>query len=105
MADQRLQSFEREIGEFETLDSVEPIRGYVLSTPGREGDEYELVAKGLLVLGERKVHAGAIIAGCYARAMQWRDMTPEEIATRPEARLGGLLLAMVIVAALLRADN
>jgi hypothetical protein len=33
--------------------------------------------------------------------MQWRDMTPEEIATRPEARLGGMLLGMVIVAVLL----
>ena len=28
-------------------------------------------------------------------------MTPEEIATQPEARLGGMLLGMVIVAALL----
>src|SRR5262249_42747803 len=59
------------------------------------------VAKGLLVLGECKVHAGAIIAGCYARAMQWRDMTPEEVAKRPEARLRGMLLYMVIVAVLL----
>jgi hypothetical protein len=33
--------------------------------------------------------------------MQWRDMTAEELATRPEARLGGTLLCMVIVAALL----
>jgi hypothetical protein len=33
--------------------------------------------------------------------MQWRDMTAEELATRPEARLGGALLCMVIVAALL----
>jgi hypothetical protein len=33
--------------------------------------------------------------------MQWRDMTPEEIATRPEARLGGMLLGIVIVAVLL----
>jgi len=33
--------------------------------------------------------------------MQWRDMAPEEIATRPEARLGGMLLYMVIVASLL----
>ena len=30
--------------------------------------------------------------------MQWRDMSPEEIATRPEARLGGSLLYVVIVA-------
>jgi hypothetical protein len=28
--------------------------------------------------------------------MGWRSMTPEEIATRPEARLGGALLWMVI---------
>jgi hypothetical protein len=33
--------------------------------------------------------------------MQWRDMTAEEIATRPEARLRGMLLGMVIVAVLL----
>jgi hypothetical protein len=33
--------------------------------------------------------------------MQWRDMTPDEIAERPEARLGGALLGMVIVAVLL----
>jgi hypothetical protein len=33
--------------------------------------------------------------------MQWRDMTAEELATRPEARLGGALLYVVIVAALL----
>jgi hypothetical protein len=33
--------------------------------------------------------------------MQWRDMTAEELATRPEARLGGTLLCVVIVAALL----
>ena len=31
--------------------------------------------------------------------MQWRDMTSEERATRPEARLGGALLWMVIIAA------
>jgi hypothetical protein len=28
--------------------------------------------------------------------MHWRTMTPEEIATRPETRLGGALLGMVI---------
>jgi hypothetical protein len=33
--------------------------------------------------------------------MQWRDMTAAELATRPEARLSGTLLCMVIVAALL----
>jgi hypothetical protein len=33
--------------------------------------------------------------------MHWRDMTPEEVATRPEAKLRGMLLYMVIVAALL----
>jgi hypothetical protein len=30
--------------------------------------------------------------------MQWRDMTPEEIATRPEARLGGSLAWMLWIA-------
>ncbi len=33
--------------------------------------------------------------------MQWRDMTATEVATRPEARLGGVLLAINIVAVLL----
>jgi hypothetical protein len=33
--------------------------------------------------------------------MQWRDMTAEELATRPEAQLGGVLLAIDIVAVLL----
>lgn len=33
--------------------------------------------------------------------MQWQDMTAEELATRPEAKLGGTLLGMVIVAVLL----
>jgi hypothetical protein len=31
--------------------------------------------------------------------MQWRDMTAEEIASRPDARLGGALLWMVIACA------
>jgi hypothetical protein len=33
--------------------------------------------------------------------MQWRDMTATELATRPEAKLGGVLLAIDIVAVLL----
>ena len=33
--------------------------------------------------------------------MGWRDMTPEEAATLPEARLGGALLCMVVAALLL----
>jgi len=33
--------------------------------------------------------------------MQWRDMTAAEIATRPEAKLGGVLLTINIVAVLL----
>jgi hypothetical protein len=33
--------------------------------------------------------------------MGWRDMTAEEVATLPEARLGGALLWMVAAAALL----
>jgi hypothetical protein len=33
--------------------------------------------------------------------MQWRNMTAAELATRPEARLGGALLAIDIVAVLL----
>jgi hypothetical protein len=33
--------------------------------------------------------------------MGWRDMTAEEAATLPEARLGGALLWMVVAAALL----
>jgi hypothetical protein len=33
--------------------------------------------------------------------MQWRDMTATELATRPEAQLGGLLLAIDIIAVLL----
>jgi hypothetical protein len=33
--------------------------------------------------------------------MAWRDMTAEEAATLPEARLGGALLWMVVAAALL----
>jgi hypothetical protein len=37
----------------------------------------------------------------YARTMGWRDMTAEEAATLPEARLGGALLWMVAAAALL----
>src|SRR5260370_10721863 len=37
----------------------------------------------------------------YARNMGWRDMTAEEVATLPEARLGGALLWMVAAAALL----
>ena len=37
----------------------------------------------------------------YARSMGWRDMTAEEVATLPEARLGGALLWMVAAAALL----
>src|ERR1700730_13501748 len=37
----------------------------------------------------------------YARTMGWRDMTAEEVATLPEARLGGALLWMVVAAALL----
>jgi hypothetical protein len=37
----------------------------------------------------------------YARSMGWRDMTAEEAATLPEARLGGALLWMVAAAALL----
>src|SRR5262245_44178954 len=34
-------------------------------------------------------------------AMDWRDMTEQEAATHPEARLGGALLGAVIAAALL----
>jgi hypothetical protein len=37
----------------------------------------------------------------YARTMGWRDMTAEEAATLPEARLGGALLWMAAAAALL----
>jgi hypothetical protein len=37
----------------------------------------------------------------YARIMGWRDMTVEEVATLPEARLGGVLLWMVVAALLL----
>ncbi len=37
----------------------------------------------------------------YARTMGWRDMTAEEVATLPEARLGGALLWMVVAALLL----
>ena len=37
----------------------------------------------------------------YARGMGWRDMTAEEVATLPEARLGGALFWMVAAAALL----
>jgi hypothetical protein len=37
----------------------------------------------------------------YARTMGWRDMTAEEAATLPDARLGGALLWMVAGAALL----
>ena len=37
----------------------------------------------------------------YARTMGWRDMTTEEAATLPEARLGGALLWMVVAGALL----
>jgi len=33
--------------------------------------------------------------------MQWRDMTAAELATRPEAKLGGALLAIDIIAVLL----
>jgi hypothetical protein len=33
--------------------------------------------------------------------MQWRSMTAAEIATRPEVRLGGVLLAINIIAVLL----
>jgi hypothetical protein len=33
--------------------------------------------------------------------MQWRDMTATELATRPEAKLGGALLVIDIVAVLL----
>jgi hypothetical protein len=33
--------------------------------------------------------------------MQWRVMTPEELATRPEARLGGALRWIVVLAALI----
>jgi hypothetical protein len=33
--------------------------------------------------------------------MQWRNMTAAEIATRPEAKLGGALLAIDIIAVLL----
>lgn len=35
--------------------------------------------------------------------MAWRPMTPEELASRPEARLGGSLLLVVICAATLAA--
>jgi hypothetical protein len=37
----------------------------------------------------------------YVRTMGWRDMTAEEAATLPEARLGGALLWMTTAAALL----
>ena len=37
----------------------------------------------------------------YARGMGGRDMTAEEVATLPEARLGGALLWMVAAAAVL----
>ncbi len=37
----------------------------------------------------------------YAQTMGWRDMTAEEVATLPEARLGGALLWMVVAGALL----
>jgi hypothetical protein len=33
--------------------------------------------------------------------MQWRDMTATELATRPEAKLGGTLLAIDVIAVLL----
>jgi hypothetical protein len=33
--------------------------------------------------------------------MQWRDMTVAEIATRPEAKLGGALLAIDVIAVVL----
>src|SRR6185369_7459358 len=37
----------------------------------------------------------------YAGAMDWRDMTEQEAATLPEARLGGALMGAVVAAALL----
>ena len=40
-------------------------------------------------------------ASPYARSMGWRDMTAEEAARLPEARLGGALLWMVAASALL----
>ena len=33
--------------------------------------------------------------------MQWRDMTAAEVATRPEAKLGGVLLAIDTIAVVL----